>query len=315
MKIIKEVLKIIFFIFFVNINSNALALTKNKIIASVDNQIVSSYELKNKVKTILFLANQNISQKNVNLIKQKALQQLIDYKLKKNQVIKFKVQLNNNDQIIEHLNNLSSKYQTDVDGMKNIFQNNALDFQIYLDEIKTEFSWQKLIFEKYQNKIPLNEKEVENELNNFLENQSDLQEYKLAEIELPLKNNAEDKNTILEVNEEINKFGFKNAAIKYSISNSSSDGGDIGWINAKSLSEKILFMISKMKVGETSQPIIQTDRIIILKLLDQKKIDISEVNVKELRKKIIRNKQNQLLSLYSNNHLSKLKNNALIEIK
>ena len=70
-----------------------------------------------------------------------------------------------------------------------------------------------------------------------------------------------------------------------------------------------------MKVGETSQPIIQTDRIIILKLLDQKKIDISEVNVKELRKKIIRNKQNQLLSLYSNNHLSKLKNNALIEIK
>ena len=74
-------------------------------------------------------------------------------------------------------------------------------------------------------------------------------------------------------------------------------------------------MISKMKVGETSQPIIQTDRIIILKLLDQKKIDISEVNVKELRKKIIRNKQNQLLSLYSNNHLSKLKNNALIEIK
>ena len=100
MKTIKEVLKIIFFIFFVNINSNALALTKNKIIASVDNQIVSSYELKNKVKTILFLANQNISQKNVNLIKQMSLQQLIDYKLKKNQVIDFKVQLNNIDQII-----------------------------------------------------------------------------------------------------------------------------------------------------------------------------------------------------------------------
>ena len=311
----KELLKIILLVIFVNITTDVAAVTKNKIIARVDNQIVSSYELKNKVKTILFLANQNISQKNVNLIKQKALQQLIDYKLKKNQVIKFKVQLNNNDQIIEHLNNLSSKYQTDVDGMKNIFQNNALDFQIYLDEIKTEFSWQKLIFEKYQNKISLNEKEVESELNNFLQNQSDLQEYKLAEIELPLKNNAEDKNTILEVNDEINKFGFKNAAIKYSISSSSSNGGDIGWINAKSLSEKILFMISKMKVGETSQPIIQTDRIIILKLLDQKKIDISEVNVKELRKKIIRNKQNQLLSLYSNNHLSKLKNNALIEIK
>ena len=315
MKINKELLKIIFFIIFVNIKTNAFAITKNKIIASVDNQIVSSYELKNKIKTILFLANQSVNQTNINLIKQKALQQLIDYKLKKNQVSKFQVQLNNQVKINNHLKNLSSNYQTNIAGIKNIFQANGLDFEIYLDEIETEFNWQKLIFDRYNNKIFVNEQEIEIELNNFLENQKDLREYKLAEIELPLKNNSDDKNTILEVNNEINKAGFESAAIKYSISTSSSEGGDLGWINAKSLSEEILSMISKMKVGGISQPIIQTNRIIILKLLDQKKIDISEVNINELRKKIIKNKQNQLLSLYSNNHLSKLKNNALIEIK
>ena len=314
MKIKRELFKIIFFIILININSNVFAITKNTIIANVDNQIVSSYELKNKVKTILFLANQNINQKNVNLIKQKALQQLIDYKLKKNQVIKFQVQLNN-VQVSNHLNNLSSKYQTDVTGMKNIFKNNGLDFEIYLDEIQTEFNWQQLIFDRYKNKISLNEREIEIELNNFLENQEDLQEYKLAEIELPLKNNSGDKDTILEVNNEINKSGFDSAAIKYSISTSSSEGGDLGWINAKSLSKEILSIISKIKVGGISQPIIQRNRIIIIKLLDQKKIDISKVNINELREKIIKNKQNQLLNLYSNNHLSKLKNNALIEIK
>ena len=35
----------------------------------------------------------------------------------------------------------------------------------------------------------------------------------------------------------------------------------------------------------------------------------------ELRKKIVNNKKNELLSLYSNNYLSKIKNNALIEIR
>ena len=315
MKINRELLKIIFFIIFVNIKTNAFAITKNKIIASVDNQIVSSYELKNKIKTILFLANQSINQANINLIKQKALQQLIDYKLKKNQVLKFQVQLNNKVQINNHLNNLSSKYQTNIAGMKNIFQANGLDFEIYLDEIETEFNWQKLIFDRYNNKISVNEQEIEIELNKFLENQRDLQEYKLAEIELPLKNNLDDKKTILEVNNEINKAGFESAAIKYSISTSSSEGGDLGWINAKSLSKEILSIISKIKVGGISQPIIQRNRIIIIKLLDQKKIDISKANINELREKIIKNKQNQLLSLYSNNHLSKLKNNALIEIK
>ena len=315
MRLRKELLKIIFLIIFVNVKIDAVAITKNKIIASVDNQIVSSYELKNKIKTILFLANQNFNQENVNLLKQNALQQLIDYKLKKNQVTSFEIQLNNNIQINNHLNNLSSKYNTDIEGMKKIFKGNGLDFEIYLDEIRTELSWQKLIFDRYKNKIILNEQEIDAELNNYLKSQNDLQEYNLAEIELPLKNNSDDKNTIMEVKNEITRVGFESAAIKYSISTSASDGGDIGWINAKSLSSEMLSIISKMEVGEISRPIVRTDRIILLQLLDQKKIDINKVDRSELRKKIIKNKKNQLLSLYSNNHLSKLKNNALIEIK
>jgi len=315
MKIKKKLFKIIFFIIVINIETNSFALTKNKIIANVDNRIISSYELKNKVKTILFLANQDVNQENINLIKQRALKQLIDYKLKKNQVIKFNIQGNNALQMNEYLENVSARYKTDINGMKIIFQNNSLDFKIYLDEIETEFNWQKLIFQKFQNKIVLDEKEIDIEINNILETQSGLQEYKLAEIELSLKNNPEDKSTILKVNNEIKKFGFEKTAIKYSVSTSSSNGGDIGWINSKSLSEKISSILNKMKVGEISQPIIQTDRIIILKLLDEKKINVDNKNLNKLREKIIKNKKNQLLKLYSNNHLSKIKNNALIEIK
>jgi len=315
MKIKKKLFRILFFIIFINIETNSFALTKNKIIANVDSQIVSSYELKNKVKTILFLAGQNVNQENIDLIKRKALQQLIDYKLKKNQVIKFNIQANNRAQINNYLENLSSKYKTDINGIRIIFENNNLDFKIYLDEIETEFNWQKLIFNKFQNKIILDEKEIDIELNSIVESQNNLQEYKLAEIEIPLKNNSEDRNTILEINNEINKIGFEKAAIKYSISTSSSDGGDIGWINSKSLSEKILSMINQMKVGDVSQPIIQADSAIILKLLDEKVLDINNTDLNELRQKIIKNKKNQLLKLYSNNHLSKIKNNSLIEIK
>ena len=315
MKIKKKLFKIIFFIIFINIETNSFALTKSEIIASVNNRIISSYELKNKVKTILFLADQNINQENIDLIKNKALQELIDYKLKKNQVIKSNIQGDNSSQINNYLKNLSLKYKTDIEGIKIIFKNNSLDFKIYLDEIQTEFNWQKLIFQKFQNKIVLDEKEIDIELQNILETQTNMQEYKLAEIELPLKNNSEDKNTILKVNNEINEFGFEKTAIKYSISTSSSDGGNIGWINSKSLSEKMLSILNKMKIGEISQPIVQTDRAIILKLLDEKKINIDNTNLNELREKIIKNKKNQLLNLYSNNYLSKIKNNALIEIK
>ena len=315
MEIKKKFLKILLVIVLLNIETNSFALTKNKIIVSVENQIISSYELKNKIKTMLFLSNQNLSQKNIDFTKQIALQQLIDYKLKKNQTTKFNIKLDNNIQINNHLESLSSKYKTNIDGMKNIFKNNNLDFELYVNEIETEFNWQKLIFRNFKDKITLDKEEIDNELNNLLETQSNLQEYELAEIEISLKNNLEDQSTLLEINNQIKEIGFERTAIKYSMSSTSLDGGKIGWISSKALSKKILIIIDKMEIGDISEPIIQTDIATIIKLLDKKTTNLNDIDLDELRKKIVNNKKNELLSLYSNNYLSKIKNNALIEIR
>jgi len=312
---IKKNFKILIIIILLNIGTNSFASTKNKIIVSVENQIISSYELKNKIKTILFLSDQNLSQKNIDFTKQIALQQLIDYKLKKIQITKFNIKSDNNIQTKNHLESLSSKYETNIDGMKKIFKNNNLDFELYVNEIETEFNWQKLIFRTFRDKITLDKNEIDNELNDLLETKSNLQEYELAEIEISLKNNSDDKNTILEVNNQIEKIGFEKTAVKYSMSTTSLDGGKIGWINSKSLSKKILTILDKMKIGDISEPIIQTNTATIIKLLDKKTINLNEMDLNELRKKIVNNKKNELLSLYSNNYLSKIKNNALIEIR
>ena len=199
--------------------------------------------------------------------------------------------------------------------MKKIFKNNNLDFELYVNEIETEFNWQKLIFRTFRDKITLDKNEIDNELNDLLETKGNLQEYELAEIEISLKNNSDDKNTILEVNNQIEKIGFEKTAIKYSMSTTSLDGGKIGWISSKSLSKKILTILDKMKIGDISEPIIQTNTATIIKLLDKKTINLNETDMDELRKKIVNNKKNELLSLYSNNYLSKIKNNALIEIR
>ena len=309
------IFKFFFIIIFINIESNSFALTKNKIIASVEDQIISSYELKNEIKTILFLSNQDINQKNIDIAKKQAMTKLINYKLKKNQIIKFNIQSDNSAQVNNYLKDLSLKYKTDINGIKKIFKNKNLDFEIYLDEIETEFNWQKLIFSKFKDKIILNDEEISKELKDFIKTQSNLVEYKLAEIEIPLKNNSEDKSTILEINNQINEIGFEKTAIKYSISTSSLDGGNIGWINSRSLSKKILDMLNEMNINDISQPIIQTNTTTILKLLDKKTIDIKNTDIDKLKKRLVKAKRNELLNLYSNNYLSKLRNNALIEIK
>jgi len=316
MKIKKNLINVLLLtFFFINISNDSFAFSTNKIIVTVENQIVSSYELKNKIKTVLFLNNQNINQENIDAFKKQALKQLIDFKLKKNEVQKFNIQINNNEQVNNFFKNLSSKYQTDTQGIKKIFKDNKLDFDLYFNEIKTEFDWQKLVFQKFGNKINLNEKEINEELSNFIKIQKNFFEYKLAEIEIPLKNNSDDQKTIASINKQINEIGFEKTALKYSISTSAMDGGNLGWINSKSLSEEILKILKNMNKGDLSEPIIQTDTATILKLLDKKIINVTEADLDKLRKQIVNNKKNELLNLYSNNYLSKIKNNALIELK
>ena len=157
--------------------------------------------------------------------------------------------------------------------------------------------------------------EINNEVKLLTNLQKNIKQYKLSEIEISLKGNNEDKNTFKEINKSINTIGFAKTAKKFSISNSSLDGGNIGWINEQSLSKEILTLIENMKIGEITKPIIQTDKAVFLKLTNKKTLDSKNVDLNKLRQQIINNRKNELLNLYSNNYLSKIKNSALIELK
>ena len=87
MKKIKNLVIIFFLFIFVFRESNVYSEINNKIIAKVGDQIISSYELKNKIKLILFLSKQELNQSNIDQIKKVALRSLIDNKLKKNEGI------------------------------------------------------------------------------------------------------------------------------------------------------------------------------------------------------------------------------------
>jgi peptidyl-prolyl cis-trans isomerase SurA len=289
---------------------------KNEIIANIGNEIISSYELKNKIKIILFLSNQEMNQNNINSIKKQAIRSLVEEKLKKEEILKFKIPIEKDENSTSHLNKISSKYNTDINGLEKIFFQNGLDFKIYLEEIYTQFVWNKLIVNLYKNKINIDEKEIEEELNRSVLKEKKIIDYNLGQIELSILNEKSKNFKQIElVQNEIKTNGFKNAAMKYSLSSSSIDGGNLGWVNSKSISPKILKILEKMKIKDVSEPIVQVDTILFLKLINKKNLVVDNINYNDLRKQIVLNKNNELLNLYSNNHLSKIKNNALIEIK
>ena len=305
--------RLIFFLIIITLKENiSLASIQNKILVNIGNQIITSYELKNRVKTILVLNNKKLNQENINRTKNEALNFLINFKLKKEEIIKYKITPNNNI-VLNHLDNIASNYNTDKNGLKAIFEDNDLSYELFLDGIKTEFAWQQLIFNFHQDKIKLNEKEIDEELNKIITKQKQMEEYNLAEIEIILENNINDGKKIEEIKNQINEIGFKNTAIKYSTSSSALEGGNLGWINSQALSNMILNTVKKMKPGNISEPIFQSEAAIFIKLLDKRKISFSDINLKKMKSQIISQKKNELLNLFSNSYLSKIKNTTLIK--
>tara|TARA_B100000963_G_scaffold64838_1_gene52942 strand:- start:5136 stop:6062 length:927 start_codon:yes stop_codon:yes gene_type:complete len=285
----------------------------NKIILKVENNIVTNYEFKNKILRLLLLSNTEINQKNINQIKKPALNSLLINELKKIELSKYPIEISSSrlNAFILDISSIS------IEELKNKFKENNIDYDLYVDEIETDLKWQSLIFNKFSYKINIDEDMIDSEVSRILQNQAVIEEFNLSEIEIPLeianKKLIDEKS--FEIREKIDNQGFENVALSHSISLSSNNKGNLGWINGKSLSKEILNIVKKMDIGEVSEPILQQNNLIFLKLNKKKIYSSKEINKEDLKKRVLNEKKNELFNLYSRSYLSKLKNNSLIEYK
>ena len=288
---------------------NIFAKVENNIVLKVENEIITNFEIKNKIIATLILANQEINQSNINKLKKQALDFLIKQKLKKIELSKYNLKVDQ-QKITSYLNSISSN---NINGLKEKFSISGIDFQLFYEELEIDFLWQKYIYQVYSNKIEIDEKNINQELENSLRNQTDVEQLRISEIEIYLNNDLTDQKKIMNIKEQINKYGFEATAVKYSISSTASNKGELGWLNAKSLNKKIFNVVSKIKVGEVTEPIITSNSALFLKLNEKKISKVDNLNIDELKVNLINRKKNEIFNLYSRSLLSKLKNNSLIE--
>ncbi len=304
---------ITFFFFLLNF-SISLSSIKNNIIAKVGNEIITLIELENKINTTLILTNQEINQENINKIKNLSLKRLIDLKVKQSEIKKYNVMINQLA-IQSHMTKISDNLNIDPADLKNFFNSRRISYDQYKKEVEIEFLWQRLITQIYSSKINISEDQVEKEIKKISENREKIIEFKLAELEVSYDEKT--KNELInEIKKSIKDIGFSKSVTKYSISSSALNGGEIGWINSKAISDKFLDKIKDLKVGEVSNEIVGAETFVFYKMLNKKiNEDSTSIDINKIRNNIIDKKKNELLNLYSNSHLSKKKNNTLINVQ
>ena len=298
-------LKIIIYLIINLLNIGNLYSIENKILLKIDNELITSIDIYNYSKYLVKLDTdlKNLKDEEIYEI---AKNLLVKQKIKKIKIIKDNISTNIERETMDaYINSIfASKGMNNLDDYEKFIKSINLNYEIMKDYLENELIWNNIIFKKFSSSVKINKNELEKKIRNT--NNVNTISYLLSEIVYEAENRSEINQKYLKIKDTIEKDGFKKAVLIHSTADSSSNGGNIGWINENSVNKKILNIISNLKVKEYSKPILFQGGFLIL-MVEEKKTVKREVNVEKELNKLVNLMTNQQLNRYSNIYFNKVK--------
>ena len=297
--------KIIILLFFLNIYQ--VQSIETKIIYKIQNEIITSIDIKNEFKYLVAL-NNSLRELDKEKILNISYESIIREKIKKTEILKNFKEIKINE---EYSNLLITNIYSKLD-LKSVgeFKLYLKDYNLTINDIKTKITidalWNELIIQKYSSQINVNEDKIKKEI--LKNNKIKSKEYQLSEIIYEVTSKIQIEEKYNEVIKSINEIGFENSASTYSFSESAKVGGSIGWVNENSLNNKIKKNVRDLKIGEITKPIILSNGVLILKLMNIKELE-TDIDTEAEFRKAIKYERNRQLNQYSKIYYNKIKKN------
>ena len=293
--------------------SNLLSSSDVYISATVNDQIITNYDIK-KEKTYLIILNPNLSKLNEKKVTEIATKSLINEVIKKKELEKyFNFEKKNpylDKVFIDFYKRLNLK---DEKEFKELLSNKkTYSLKEIKNKLKIEVFWNELIFKRYKNQVKIDENILNKKVDD--KNNLTLNEYLLSEIFFKRNKDESLDIKISKIRSSIDEIGFNNTANIFSISESANFGGKIGWVAETNLSKLIAVELKKIVAGQYTNTIQVGNNFLILKIEQirskkqnvDKKAQLEEMRVFE---------SNRQLRLFSNIYFNKVKINYSINEK
>ena len=276
----------------------------------IGDEIITNIDVINEKNYLIFLRPKlkNLSEEELNKISENSLIRDI---IKKKELDKVFKNLKKKDITKTIKKNLFDfkRVKSEEEFIK-LLDKNDLDYDVILEKVKYEGLWNELIFRKFKGLVKINKIQLKEKLIAQM-SKNKKYEYNISEILFDLDNDVAYQEKYTEIINYINLYDFKSAVSKYSIANSVNNNGQIGWIKETLLSEELVNILRKLKIGQLTDPIKSPSGYLILKLNDSKEMKQVVSIEKELEERI-KFEQNKQLNQYSLLYFKKLKQNTKI---
>lgn len=303
-------LKIFILLFFFQI-SNSVAL-ETKIISRIEKIIITNIDIKNEYR-YLIATNKNIEDLKKEQILQIAKNSLINDSIKENEILKNFSDLEINQEYLESVIKMT---------FNRLGFDNLQDFRNYLEEYKTNYEyikkkikvetlWNQIIFQKYSEKIAIDQDQIKKKIESEIEENEYFKNYLISELIFKAKNNDEIKEKYEEIKKSININGFEKTVLLFSVGDSKKKNGAIGWLRETEMSDIIKSEIASINVNQFTKPITIPGAFLIL-YINEIKDEKSDINLEEELQKAINREKNRKLGQYSQIYFNKVKKNTFI---
>ena len=242
------------------------------IVAVVNNDVISQWDLQQRIAFIMVSTGQPRTQENADRLMQPALRQLIDEKLELKEAKDRGVEVGDQE-VSAAISEIEQANHMAPGGLTQILGQVGLPITVMSDQLRTRIAWQRTVARRVHALNEVTDEEVDEAVAEFKAN-NDKPQSLVSEILLTV-DTPESESQVRATAERLVQqvrggTPFGTLARQFSETTASSSEGDLGWVQDGQLDPKIDAALTKMKPGEVSEPIRLVNGYHIVELRDRR---------------------------------------------
>jgi len=249
------------------------ALDSDSIVATVNDESISDFELRQRVALYLALngINQQLTPEQRTRIRGQILDVLESEKLQLQEAVKKKITVSPVE-VDKRINAMMQEYRFTIEQLRVNLKNAGASEDALRSQITASIAWQKAVQDEYSDRVNVTPEMIAAEMSRYAES-ANKPHYRVLEIFLPVDNPEQDakvKKDAQEVETQLRQGApFPVVARQFSQHPSAATGGDMGWVSDGQLAAELNAALGKMEVGAITDPIRSTGGYYILALRER----------------------------------------------
>jgi len=248
------------------------------IVAVVNDDIISAYDLEQRMKIIISSARMPDNADTRRRLRGQALRALINDQLRLQEAKRRNISISRDD-VARARNRIEKQNKLKVGGFSAFVSSQGLDEDAVLAQMKAELAWNKLIELKLKRRIRISDDEADETYNRLLKSEGS-RERQLGEIYLPVTRASDladiERTADRLVGQLRGGASFTAIARQFSQGASANKGGVIGWILEGQLGAEIEAALTNVGVGKYTDPIRTVEGIYIYFVRNERRVGTSD---------------------------------------